>query len=109
MESGTKQLQVTAGLINKYFDTHIPQETLPANAAEAYERLRSLLAERIAFLLANRFELLLHLFYRIDVRERDFRDVQDNCSNEEIPYKLAELVIDRQMEKAKRHQYTTGQ
>ena len=95
-----KTLRVTANLLNKDFQTEINEQALKTAPDEAYEQLKSWLAEKIAYLLANHFEYLLHIMYRIDVNEADFKAALNAGDSNEIPFKLADLVIQREITKA---------
>jgi hypothetical protein len=72
-------------------------ESLPVSVAEA----KSWLSEQVMYLLNHDFNKLVNLLYRIDVYESKAKTCFGK-SNNEIAMCLAELIWERQMEKARR-------
>ena len=89
-----------AGLIEKNFYFDSLKDELPLSASEAYEALRKFLAERIAYMLNEDFETLMQVFYRIDLKETKVRDILFG-GDPSPAFTLADLVIERQLEKAR--------
>lgn len=79
---------------------------LPENVS--YEELRGWLIERTAALLDRRPELLMSHLYRIDVSERAVREILAGADPAEIPALLADLMIERQLQKLKWRRKHTG-
>lgn len=73
--------------------------SLEATEKLTYEHFRDLLAGRIRTLLERRRELLFSILYRIDVSERAVKSVIASAATEDIPHHLADLVIERQLQK----------
>lgn len=71
----------------------------------SYELLRERLAEVIQELLDKDFPRLAHICYRIDVSEKTLKNLLANPGNEDLAMELAELVIERQLQKIKSRQY----
>lgn len=97
-----QEVQEIEAILAQYIDlpgasTYYSSEK-PINA---YEALKEALKDQIAYLIANRFETLLNILYRIDVPEASFQQVIREASSENIPERIAELLIQRQMEKIK--------
>ncbi len=62
-------------------------------------KLRNTLAVRISWLLDHRFEELLGVLYRVDVREGDAKLILGFAPKDEIPILLANLILDKLREK----------
>jgi len=68
---------------------------------DTLENIRQLLIERLDYLLDHDFARLLDILYRIDVNEEKVKNMlakQAGTNSSEI---LADLIIERQIEKAK--------
>lgn len=87
-----------AGLINK--DLGDPDEGLmiPAGGLEE-SAIREKLAGMITYLMEHHFERLCQAMYRLDVSESKFHKVMNEVPLPEIPLALADLVIEREMQK----------
>lgn len=98
-----------ASLINKDLGSLeegmiIPLSRLDRNA------IREKLAILIAHLMQNNFEKLCQAMYRLDVSESKFDQVMNEKPIEEIPYAVADLVIEREMQKVRtRIMYKRGE
>ncbi|MCB2204922.1 hypothetical protein KQI65_09230 [bacterium] len=68
---------------------------------EREQRFRSMLIERIVELLSGNTEHLMHILYRVDVSEAAVSRVFNDTPLPDIAPALAELIIARQMEKAR--------
>ena len=79
---------------------HFVPDLIP-NGEERLEEVRQLLIERINFLLDHDFEKLLWILYRIDVSEEKAKMALSESSGRTPAQALAELIIDRQIEKVK--------
>lgn len=62
---------------------------------------KDLLVLRISELIDSDLEKLMNFFYRIDVPEARVKDIFDNNIGIEIPDQLADMVIERQLQRAK--------
>jgi len=63
--------------------------------------IREKLAILIAHLIENNFEKLCQAMYRLDVSEAKFDRVMNEKPIGEIPYAVADLVIEREMQKVR--------
>ena len=73
------------------------------------EAIRELLSGRIQYLLNHKRELLFSILYRIDVSEKVVKSVFSQAAPDAIPDRLADLVIDRQLQKlAFRRRHSNG-
>ena len=85
--------------INNQLNTQLP-ETL------SKEGLLTTLSEYINHLIQKDFQKLVSILYRIDVSENKLKKVLEN-SNQEAGKIIAELIIERQLQKIKsRQQYS---
>ena len=73
--------------------------SLPDNIS--LEDLKEKLALHINHLINHDFDKLVSLLYRIDVNENKMRNVLDNKEGENAPLLIAELIIERQLQKIK--------
>jgi hypothetical protein len=78
--------------INKSLETDISQSI-------SIEGLRTKLAAHINHLINHDFEKLVFYLYRIDVNESKMRAVLDNRQHENAGDLIADLIIERQLEK----------
>jgi hypothetical protein len=67
--------------------------------ATTYDVLLAALAQHINQLIQNSFEQLVHLLYRIDVDEKKLKTVLLNNSGRDAGILIAELIINRQLQK----------
>jgi hypothetical protein len=65
------------------------------------DSIREKLALLIAHLMQNHFERLCQAMYRLDVSEAKFNQAMNENPVEEIPYAIADLVIEREMQKVR--------
>jgi hypothetical protein len=82
---------------------------IPNNDFEKLEEFRKYLTEKIKEMLDKNYNLLINTLYRIDVSERKLSELFSSKNKESIPEKLADLIIERQIEKIEfRRQYREG-
>jgi len=89
-----------ASLINK--DLGSPEEgmIIPVCSLDR-NAIREKLAILIAHMMQNNFEKLCQAMYRLDVSEVKFDQAMNKKSIEEIPFAVADLVIEREMQKVR--------
>ncbi|MEX0967858.1 MAG: hypothetical protein WD077_11510 [Bacteroidia bacterium] len=68
---------------------------------ETLEALHAALTHRISEMLQNDPGLLSNILYRIDVAETTVREITERQPPGDVPFQLATLIIERQLEKAK--------
>ncbi len=95
-----ERLDELRALINKDLDTQEDGMLIPGGHPDL-NFLHEKLTLVINHLLENNFEKLLNAMYRLDVSERKFHEVLTGAEPGEISSKLAELVIEREMQKVK--------
>ncbi|HUM46576.1 MAG TPA: hypothetical protein PLD84_06595 [Chitinophagales bacterium] len=94
MQTDTEK--ITSTLLQQNFDLQEFEE-----GDGSFHKMRWLLVQKIDFLLDNDFEKLLQLLYRIDVDENKAKTALAKKADLKPSEVLADLVIDRMMEKAK--------
>src|SRR6185295_14649808 len=88
--------KITLEIIQRHFE--LPEISFEE---EDLKKIRELLIDRIDFLLDHHFEKLLWILYRIDVSEEKAKAALSKKSDQKPSEVLADLIIERQMEKAK--------
>jgi hypothetical protein len=89
----------------------IDESYLPASESEddRFQELRTVLIRRIEELIEKDVEKLKWILYRIDVSERKVHEALATNAALHYPELLADLIIDRQIEKVKtRARYSDG-
>ena len=74
---------------------------LPLNPddVETLSQLKIFLTEKLTDLLDHNFNLLVNTLYRIDVNEEKLNELFGSKNKANIPNALANLIIDRQLQK----------
>jgi len=63
----------------------------------------------LTYLLENKYDALINILYRIDVNEEKLAKLFSETNRTFIPDALADLIIERQLQKIKiRQQYRSG-
>ena len=78
-----------------------PEAALAQGHRLTLEDVRRFLIPKITTLLDRNPEMLMHILYRVDVAERDVKQVFGASSPKDIPTHLADLLIERQLLKLK--------
>jgi len=65
----------------------------------SYEEIVNFKAERIDYMLIHEPNTLMNAFYRVDLNEHKVREIMSAAELENIPRHLAELVLNRMIEK----------
>jgi len=98
-----------ASLINKDLGSLEESMMIPVSGLDS-NAIREKLAILIAHLMQNNFEKLCQAMYRLDVSEVKFHQVMTEKPTGEIPSSLADLVIEREMQKVRtRIMYKRGE
>jgi hypothetical protein len=100
MDNTIEENNQLASLLNK--DLGYPDEGLVISSGIPDRNdIREKLALLISHLMQNNFEKLCQAMYRLDVSEARFDKVMNEKPLEEIPYAIADLVIEREMQKVR--------
>ena len=82
---------------------------IPTNDFEKLEEFRIYLTEKMKDMLDKNYNLLINTLYRIDISEKKLAELFSSKNKEYIPQKLADLIIERQIEKINfRKRYREG-
>ena len=95
-----EKIEQVRELINKDLDTREDGMVIPGGHPD-FNYLHEKLMMVIDYLLQNNFEKLCNAMYRLDVSERKFNEVLTQSDPADISSKLADLVIEREMQKVK--------
>lgn len=83
---------------------------IPSGEFDSLSDFKSYLVKKLTYLLDNRFERLVNILYMIDVDEKKLSELFSGDNRENIPDKLAELIIERQLQKIElRRKYKSGE
>ncbi len=104
-----KDLQAIESLTRKHVEPDTPFSNDFTDVEATYQAFKTKLGKRIHELMEKNFEYLLNILYRIDVRESDLQVVLSNNQSSDLPGELADLVIQRQLEKVKWRQWMNNQ
>lgn len=96
--------------VSKDFVKNDYSSLIPNNDFERLEEFRVYLTEKMKDLLDNNFNLLINTLYRIDISEKKLSGLFASKNKESIPERLAELIIERQIQKINfRKRYREGE
>jgi hypothetical protein len=109
MDNDKTQVTAVTRVIEKDFQIGDDDSLIPSVDVINFEELKRYLTEKLAYLLENKYDKLINILYKIDVNEEKLAGLFSGSNRESIPEKLAELIIERQLQKVTlRQQYRTG-
>ena len=85
--------------VSKDFVKNDYSSLIPNNDFERLEEFRKYLTEKMKDMLDKNYNLLINTLYRIDISEKKLSELFSSKNKELIPEKLADLIIERQIEK----------
>ena len=85
--------------VSKDFVENDYSSLIPNNDFERLEEFRKYLTEKMKEMLDKNYNLLINTLYRIDISEKKLSALFSSKNKELIPEKLADLIIERQVEK----------
>jgi hypothetical protein len=95
--------------VTKDFIKNEYSSLIPNNDFERLEEFRKYLTEKMKDLLDKNYNLLINTLYRIDISEKKLAELFSLKNKESISQKLADLIIERQIEKINfRKRYREG-
>jgi hypothetical protein len=95
--------------VSKDFVKNDYSSLVPNNDYERLEEFRNYLTEKMKDMLDKNYNLLINTLYRIDISEKKLAELFSAKNKESIPQKLADLIIERQIEKINfRKRYREG-
>ena len=109
MEDGNIQLSDVAEVISNYFVVGDSGSLIPAGDFRKLEEFRSYLTQKLAHLMDYKYDTLINVLYRIDVDEEKLSELFGGDNREYIPEVLADLIIERSIQKVRfRQKYKNG-
>jgi hypothetical protein len=109
MDSNKTDITAVTKVIAKDFQVGESDSLIPAADLATLEELKIYLTEKLTYLLENKYDTLINILYKIDVSEEKLSGLFSDTNREFIPEVLAELIIERQLQKVKfRQLYKDG-
>ena len=109
MNEDTINITEVAEVIAKDFQIAGSGSLIPVNEFENLDKFKEYLTDRLTYLLENKYDALINILYRIDVNEEKLAKLFSETNRTFIPDALADLIIERQLQKIKiRQQYRSG-
>ena len=99
MNDEKNQVMEVSATISKDFDKAGLSSIISPDGIDNLEQLRRHLTKRITELMDTNYEKLLNILYRIDINENKLNELFGSKNREYIPSRLAELIIERQVQK----------
>lgn len=81
------------------FNQPVFESIITVKEISSFKELKNYLTEKLTIMIDKNFDLLLSSLYRIDINEDKIRDLFSGNNREFIPDRLADLIIERQMQK----------
>ncbi len=96
--------------VSKNFEISESDSLIPVGDSTTLEEFKIYLADRLAFLLDNKYDILIKFLYRIDVPEEKLSGLFAERNRDYIPAALANLIIERSLQKVRfRQKYKNGE
>lgn len=86
-------------IIKRSLERSFEIEVVKENADISFDELRKILIDRIIGLLSENPEKLMNMLYRFDVSEQKVHEIFTHSFPFDMPEKIAELIMERQMQK----------
>ncbi len=99
MEEEKKQVVEIVKFVEKDFLMADNTSLIPSTDSASLEEFRKHLTEKLKYLLDEKFDALVNILYRIDISERKLSQLFSGNNRDSIPASLAEMIIERQLEK----------
>lgn len=108
-ELNNEEIHSLQKFVSKDFIKNDYSSLIPNNDFERLEEFKKYLTEKMRDLLDKNYNLLINTLYRIDISEKKLSELFSSRNKELIPEKLADLIIERQIEKINfRKRYREG-
>jgi hypothetical protein len=99
MDDLKSQVTAVSKIISKDFQLDETKSLIPVSNLATLEEFKEYLKIKLADLLENKYDVLINILYRIDVNESKLSELFSGKSRDNIAEKLAELIIERQLQK----------
>ena len=101
MKEEKQQVNEVVKFVEKDFFVSGENSLIPSADIESLEEFRKYLTSKLKHLLEEKFELLVNVLYKIDVSEEKLNELFSAENKDYIPASLADLIIERQLEKVR--------
>lgn len=101
MNDEKNQVLEVSETISKDFDKAGISSVVSSEEFDNLSELKKHLTAKITELLDTNYEKLINILYRIDVNEDKLNELFGSKNRDYIPARLAELIIERQLQKIK--------
>ena len=109
MSDQNSELKSITKVIEKDFTLKDSDSLIPSVDVDTLEDFKIYLTQKLSYLLDNNYNELLNTLYRIDVSESKLIELFSGKNRENIPVVLADLIIERQLQKIRfRQKYKEG-
>lgn len=109
MGDNKKHINDVSVVVSNDFKISDSDSLIPAGDFKSLEEFRIYLTKKLSVLLDYKFDTLINILYRIDVNEERLKELFASSNREFIPATLAELIIERSIQKVKfRQKYKSG-
>ncbi len=86
------------------------ESLIPSGDFRTLKEFKIYLVQKLTFLLDNKFDSLINILYKIDVNEERLKELFRGKNQKHIPTVLADLIIERSIQKVKfRQKYRDGE
>jgi len=99
MTEDKQQVVEIVRFVEKDFLISNNNSLIPSTDLASLEEFRKYLTEKLKILLDEKFDTLVNILYRIDISEKKLSQLFSGKSRDSIPTSLADMIIDRQLEK----------
>ena len=99
MEEDKQHISEVTRFVEKDFLMADSTSLIPSTDLASLEEFRKYLTEKLKFLLDEKFETLVNILHRIDISEKKLSQLFSGNNRDSIPASLAEMIIERQLEK----------
>ncbi len=86
-------------VVTKIFNSQGSGSIIGSKDYGSLEEFKQFLAEKISWLMDNKFDLLINILYRIDIGEDKLQRLFADKDRHNIPEALSDLIIERQLQK----------
>ena len=101
MKEEKEQVNEVVKFVEKDFFVSGENSLIPSKDIDTLEEFRKYLTSKLKHLLEEKFELLVNVLYKIDVSEEKLSELFSAENKDYIPASLADLIIERQLQKVK--------
>ena len=94
-----EQLTEVSKFISDSFTLDESKSLIPNSDFKTLEEFKKYLTNKLAELLDTKYDTLINILYRIDVGEDKLSELFSGKNREYIPAALADIIIDRSLQK----------